>query len=356
VQGAQMTNKDTIKFDTENRGVIIPIGEEQFAEFIAGLLGKPQTIENKYNIAFDLELADIESCFHLVDQRVTQQNRASLVQFSAEIVYEDNSSLLLNSIEDFVRYREVRNIVSTSVSLSWTYLIIFQNKSVPEKKVIELTLATDDLSYKSVALRRGYPKPLIWPIGAILAERDFNVLLRIEHTARTWGTDIENLLGGQIRKWECKDGDIEEFVRKHSISVSFAIALGFFSLVVLWLWKIASPIVKDFNDSAARVVLGPINDKLDFLIRAQGNETASYAIGRSVALGGISLIVAAILWTVLSSLAEKPPGKYLVLSEASKKRRERLQRERLWTWRYFIGSAIASTVAGVLSRYIFALL
>jgi hypothetical protein len=59
------------------------------------------------------------------------------------------------------------------------------------------------------------------------------------------------------------------------------------------------------------------------------------------------------LFTV-ATLADKKLASFLVLSEAARKHREEALRERKWTLAYFVGSALAATVAGVLSRYIFA--
>lgn len=116
-----MTDETSIRVKSQQE-VILPVSEEDFAKFIAGLLGKPRTIEDFFEGPFDLSKEDIENCFHLVNQRVTQQNKATLIQFSVRVAYDDDTSVLLNNLDDFSSYREVRPLVSVSANLSWNYL------------------------------------------------------------------------------------------------------------------------------------------------------------------------------------------------------------------------------------------
>src|SRR5258708_6738933 len=112
-----MANLEKGAFETEPRrgaadhsaySVVLPCAPEDFTEFVSGLLGKAQTIEKVFAGAFEINADDIVNTFHLVNQRVHQQNEASLVQFTVRIVYDDDSSVLLNSLEDFVHYSEIR--------------------------------------------------------------------------------------------------------------------------------------------------------------------------------------------------------------------------------------------------------
>ncbi len=64
---------------------MLPCTKEDFQEFIAGLLGKSQTIEAAVGGTFDVSKDDLVSLYHLVHQRVSQQNDGSLVQFSVQI-------------------------------------------------------------------------------------------------------------------------------------------------------------------------------------------------------------------------------------------------------------------------------
>lgn len=70
--------------------VVLPCEPDYFRDFVAGLLGKPQTITKEIFGAFELNKDDIANFYHLVIQRVGQQNESTLIQFTVRIVYDDH--------------------------------------------------------------------------------------------------------------------------------------------------------------------------------------------------------------------------------------------------------------------------
>jgi hypothetical protein len=122
--------------------VVLPCPPDQFRDFIAGLLGRAQTIESVVEGPFEVNKQSIENLFHLIEQRIGSQNEATLVQFTSRVVYNDSSSVLLNSLQSFLSYNEVKPLISVGLHLSWTYLIKFQNKPFPEKQVIVISFDT----------------------------------------------------------------------------------------------------------------------------------------------------------------------------------------------------------------------
>ena len=79
--------------ENNNFSVLIPCAQEDFATFISGLLGKPQTIQRLHGAAFEVDRNGIENMFLLVNQRLRQQNAATLIQFTIQIFYDDDSSV-----------------------------------------------------------------------------------------------------------------------------------------------------------------------------------------------------------------------------------------------------------------------
>lgn len=152
--------------------VVLPCPPDQFRDFIAGLLGKAQTIEASVPGPFAVTKNDVENLFHLLNQRVSSQNEATLVQFTAKVIYDDNSSVLLNSIGDFLAYNEVKPLISIAAHLNWTYLIKFPNKAYPEKQIVTVSFrgheTIDDIRSQG-------------SIGMIY-RRAFPIALQIEHT------------------------------------------------------------------------------------------------------------------------------------------------------------------------------
>jgi hypothetical protein len=90
---------------------ILPCKPEDFRDFVGGLLGRPQTITGIFFGPFEVNKSDIENFHHLVVQRVGQQNEGTLVQFTVSIVYDDESSVLLNSLmTSFITLRYDRSL------------------------------------------------------------------------------------------------------------------------------------------------------------------------------------------------------------------------------------------------------
>src|SRR5690606_23841551 len=131
---------------------------------------------------------DVINTFHLIDQRIRQQNQATRVRVQFRIGYNDNSLVELNSLEDFEHYTEVRPIVSERVELSLAYLVTFQGKNSPEKQEIDLSFSANpfaDITREDGIVIRRFRGPAF-----------LGTYLRIAHTERTWGVDLESLLTG----------------------------------------------------------------------------------------------------------------------------------------------------------------
>ena len=304
---------------------------------MANLLGKPQTIRNIYTGSFDLGREEIENVFHLVDQRVTQQNEASLVQFIVLISYDDRSSVLLNSLEDFVRYREVRPVIATIVQLTWIYLIKFQQSEVPEKQTIELSMHALSSGQRFIDAETMIISNDVFPSGIPTGR----FVLRIQHTARSWGTDIENLIAGQIKGWTKREPTFIRMIYTYSTYIGFAFGIMFFALLFAGLYFASQPGIEGFKKSAATALASAVNeDKLNFIIGAVLHNPLydrtwwQYFIGVG---GGIASVFVGVL---VGSLSNNGPKSFLVLSDGSKKYREEALRERKWSWGYFVGSAI----------------
>jgi hypothetical protein len=203
--------------------VILPCEPDQFRNFISGLLGRPQTINRNSRGAHELTRADIENLYHLLDQRITSQNEGTLIQFTARIRYDDNSSVLLNSFEDFQVYNEVRPLISTGVALSWTFLIKFRNKKFPERQQIDIDVGVSD--------RYGFV-----PFERLGVSGYFHV--QINHTDRSWGTDIDALLKGHLEMLLKAEGKFRTLANKYSTWLG-------------WLWGILVGVLALFAASRA---------------------------------------------------------------------------------------------------------
>lgn len=340
--------------ENQNFSVMIPCAQDDFAKFISGLLGKPQTLERLHSVSFEVNRQGVENMFHLVDQRVRQQNEASLIQFTVRVVYDDDSSVLLNSIEDFSQYSEVRPLVSVGVHLSWTYLIRFQGRSVPEKQQIEVTFSTG----MGGAMIRGYS---IFPMldALSLFARGY-VRTEVKHTARTWGVDIDSLLEGHIRTLTRPEVPARKWISRHSGKFGILSGLTFLAATTGAAYYSANQFL---NQQLARVHaflqaegnVPTASDKLDFLLRlaAEGSwPRFAFMIG-SFALLAIILSVA--FGILVGSTADNRSYSFVTLTDKAKTTKQTLIKKEQRLWLSFLGSVTTGIVVGVISNVVFSI-
>lgn len=73
-----MGNKDLPEIhDTQKGYLALPFDQDQFQEFVKGLLGKPQTITKRIRGNFEISLKDLQNFHDLIEQRISQQNGES---------------------------------------------------------------------------------------------------------------------------------------------------------------------------------------------------------------------------------------------------------------------------------------
>lgn len=329
--------------------VMIPCAQEDFASFISGLLGKPQTLERMHVSSFEVNRLGIENLFHLIDQRLKQQNDATLVQFTVRIVYDDDSSVLLNSFEDFRQYVEVRPLVSVGAQLSWTYLIRFQDRKVPEKQQIDVRFQSGrggaiDLEFSAF-------EPMPW------YERGY-VTTQVKHTARTWGVDIDSLLEGHIRTLARPISSTRRWISRHTGKLAVISGLSFLSATVGGAYYSANLFLGQQLDRVQAFLktegaTPSVSDKLDFLLRlaAEGSwPRFAFMIG-SFAL--FALIASVAFGVLIGSTADNKPRSFVVLTEKSETNKQEMLRREERKWLSFVGSVISGIAIGVISNVVF---
>ncbi|MCD6437282.1 MAG: hypothetical protein J7L56_03325 [Halomonas sp.] len=330
-------------------GIMLPCAPEDFGEFVSGLLGKPQTIEKGFSGFFDLSRTDVVNTFHLVDQRIRQQNEASLVQFTVRIIYEDNSSVLLSSLDELSHYSEVKPLVSTGIVLSWSYLIKFRNKKVPEKQDIDLSFISD--------MRRRR--------GIVIGIEEFSelgmpgIMLRVKHTDRTWGVDIESLLSGHVESLLRAESRKARFVRRHSGRISLLVGSFFFLSAIGGAFWASLRFVRSQTENLQAVRSATkgspqyfqtqIDLLLDILVSGVWTRFTFATLGFLV----LALVASIFLAVWVESSANKAPFSFVTLSRKAEERRDNLLGQQKRDWLIFCASIFTSIAAGVVSNLLF---
>jgi hypothetical protein len=321
-----------------NYAVILPCKPEDFREFVSGLLGKPQTITGIFHGPFDLARSDLENFHHLLVQRVHQQNDGTLLQFNITISYDDDSTVLLNDFNDFVAYNEVSPLASIAANLSWTFLVRFQDRNVPEKQQIDLSIvAQGNIGYRSEVRLfgpslKGY------------------IHFRISHTARTWGSDIEALLKGHIEGLIKPIHPVKKFLRKNSGWVGFTVG------TLLFLASIASTFYStQLFLHRQMAAVSQVSAKTDYLVELVARGVWPRFFFYVFCFITVAFVASVFLGVWAASSAETDEPSFLLLSKQAERLKSKQISKYNKGWRLFALSLITGTLAGIVGNVLFAM-
>lgn len=336
-------------------GIILPCDTAHFGQFVSGLLGKPQTIEKSLHGVFEINADDVTNTFHLVNQRINQQNEATLIQFTVKVFYDDDSSVLINSLEDFQAYTEVRPLISTGVSLSWSYLVKFKNKDVPERQNIDLSFRSGSNDVGGTIIEDG-----------VIISRGFRrwqhsgVVMRIEHTERTWGIDIESLLTGHVKSLIKSPDSGKSKIYKNSGVIGFITGVLFFIGAIAGSIYTSSKFIESYIEKLKLMTEKEVIQsdlllsKIDFLIEIISTGAWPKFIFAVVAFVILSGIASIFIGIYVSEKANNSPSSFVLLSKSSMENKVKVEKSLTKGWQSFWVSILSSIAAGLISNYIFA--
>ncbi len=335
--------------DSPNGRVALPVDREQLGGFIAGLLGQQQSIERELLGTFNIDHAWLLHVHALLEQRIHQQNGATLSAFGASIYYSDDLKRDLTSIEAFRHFSETKNIRSVGVKLTWTYLINFPGKQVPERQVITLLVAEEapTSSRTESSVRK------------ITSSRNRLGLInyRIHHTERTWADDIETLLRQEIDLILQKETKLQELG-----AMLFAILSLVFIFGGLVFPEIMNDIIRErqiaklFANFPAALALKStsipdIGIKMDLLLGMLNPANALSKIGLGYRALSATFGIAMGMWCMYLTERRKPC--FVVLTRSAEDRRRKLLAKGEKSTILLILSFLTSIAAGVIANYVY---
>ncbi len=261
------------KIDIDQGRLTLPFSQDQFQEFISGLFGKQEQVQRFIEGDFDIEIGDIRDLHYLIEERIAQQNKGVLIQFSAKVFYDDDSSTLFGSLESLSNYSEPRAVIPIRVELSWQYLIRFQDRNVPEKQEIDIYVIARDLrEYKRA---EGYINKYLY-----LRQPDSGFDLKIKYTARTWATDLELKLSEQLKnliKLSSQKSRLGLLINGHESDVGVISAILFFLLSIMGGLTATNRFLSTRLNSATTIIQenSDLNNKIDLLTYYIAGENTS---------------------------------------------------------------------------------
>jgi len=338
--------------DFQKGFLTLPFDGNQFKDFISSLLGQPQTINKTIIGKFEIHLKDLQNFHDLINQRVTQQNDGQLIQLKAQIFFSDNSSVLLGSLTELITYNEIKPIISQQVILTWTYLIQFSGKNVPEKQEIQLMISASENVYRHHFTRDRYSLSH-FSISNDIKGGYFEIEIR--HTARSWGNDIEALLKNQIKSILQNPKPLKKiFDRYYNLLALFLIIglsyAGIYSLSVrngLYLknsQQIISPLVKSVN----------VNDKINYLLNLTTSNHSDFLSQQYSICYFFIVFVSFIISLILISYADFEEESFIVLTRESVKNRDEVLLKQKRLSLTFGVSYILSIIGSIIASSIYA--
>jgi hypothetical protein len=327
--------------------ITLNCGPEDFEKFIRSLLGRPQTITNHFQGEFDLNREDLEQFHLLLIQRIQQQNKASLIQFTARVVYDDNSTVLVNDFGSFKSYNEPKPLRSVAVHLSWSFLVQFEDRKSPEKQEIDVSIVTG-------RVRSLLDNDEGWFVVPFHAEEGM-IALRVSHTARSWASDIEALLTGHIKTLMHDRSKIRTWLSKHNERIGIGVFCFVMFGTLISMFFIGES-VKKGEMAQAGVIEG-----------MQGVEAKLAALSNLIAVGawprfavyGVSFIFLVTLVSIglgiwAGSFADSRSPAFLTLTRKTEEYRRRMLERSKNRFRMFLVSLTVSIATGVAGNWIFA--
>lgn len=183
-------------------------------------------------------------------------------------------------------------------------------------------------------------------------------MLQINHTARSWGVDIEALVSGHLQTLRKSENSLSSWVWENAGLIGFLGGFLFFigSLVGSYLFMISFGEIQQIAASEI-LKLGTsaeeMDKKIDFAIN-----TLLIGLWPRFTLGLISFIIVSLMASVfigvwIGEKASNKPVSVLLLTKESKKHHKQLLKLRTKGWFQFAFSIIGGVITGVAANYIF---
>ena len=181
------------------------ITREQIGSLFRNTSKSSKVIFGALRGVFDLTRNDIENFFHLVDQRVGEQNSCDDILCEVSIYYSDGTSRKFPSIGEFKNYSETKKRIPTVITLHITHLIVFPDNEMPEKQQIDIEIRASESTSETIDMvatdnrvRMAGDKV---QFGVGRENADYGIIsYTINHSRVSWGLDLEGHIVSQIER------------------------------------------------------------------------------------------------------------------------------------------------------------
>lgn len=350
-------NENELQIELSTQGYVkLPFEPEDFRDFVIGLLGRPQSIEGIIDSPFEIENSDMKNVFELINQRIGQQNDSVLSLFRARIVYSNDTSVLINSLEELLSYNETKPLVSTSIHLTFQYLIQFQDKKVPEKQEINISFISSLEQKESEEIKKIYDDFLPNSYKRQVEKKNKSGFIHysIKHTARTWGDDIESLLINHFKTLIVTESRSKNFIRRNDVIFGVILFLSIIGFGIYSGIKLDNKITIQRTNSIIAAFENKILslEEVSNQIRFLAENSTSKSEGPLI-LGLVALFIGIFVFLIISTVISIPKRSYVLLTKESFKFKKFREKSYNWQFINFIITIITGIACSTLANYIF---
>ncbi|MEN3758289.1 hypothetical protein ABDZ57_15860 [Aeromonas veronii] len=337
--------------DANSDDVVIsfPVPKSSLGDFVTSLLGQKQSLERTYSINFEINHAWLVNLHEIIDQRVHQQARAQLANFTAVVYFEGGTKRTISTIDAFKGYFETKLLVSVGVKITWSYLVEFPNKPYPESQQISLTAFT---KVKKTTNSKDTVESLF---EDFVSSRNAYLNIQIDHTERTWGDDIEGIITNCIDDIEVKISAKERIVRYSRPLLALIIT---FLMILYPLYSnqtingdVAEQLIEAYQPLAdsKNVKIELINKKVDLIF----NGVANFEKNKNTS--EFKLIICIFLLPIVSAfflgLTKQTTQSFILLTKKTEDLKKRADEKNNKKVTIVALAYLASIIAGILANY-----
>jgi len=343
----------SVAVSSTHEGVFVPCDPNNVGEFFLNLLGKPQKLEKFVFGHFIINENHIVNFHHLIDQRIKQQNESHFISVSFHVLYDDDSSESYHSVDNFKSRIEIENKRSVGIRIEWVYLIKFIGRNVAEKQTIEIGVAANNETatisreIEGVVMFRRLPR---LKIG--------HIYIKVNHTEKTWGHDIESMLIKNAKKLIIPDNRISEFVNKYSGAIGIVTSFVIFGSSVASSIISTNKLIKQLQNHVyeisrikSQTVL--LQQKMDFVMDITVKGVWHQHYNENAIFMGLMFIIAIIVGIWASETADNRPQSYLLLTSESVRFQERSETKYKQKWASFAVAMLLGLFTSILGSFMY---
>lgn len=337
--------------DDENDSVIsIPVSKKDLGGFICDLLGQKQSLERTYDVEFEIDHSWLMNLHEMIDQRISQQANSHLINFNAVVYFDNGTKRTITTIEAFRAYHETKPEVSNGVKIVWEYLVLFPKRPHPEKQQISFTASVFE---HKVSERKMFLD--IFSERLAFSGKESLINIQIDHTERTWGDDIENIISSCVQEATktVSLGFIVTQISRLIMTLAIFIFMFFYPLYHAFVSTGESLEfiqqeflkLKEVQDITTEL----LNQKVELIFDAVTKIEHSKNSGTVWLL--ISAFVGPFVTLLFLAITRSTQQSHVLLSSKAKQQQEKFQRRNKNRAAVIALSYIASIAAGIIGNY-----